>query len=287
MDLSPIACPRCQEDNLRNADNCKRCGESIGFVNVNLYSDRYFLNEIDNRFLNVMSISGDKRSELTSFEELINVNGKALINLNFKMLCLLILEKEDYLPYRMAVEKGKRVKASFLNDKDRCVVEASFYGIDGGKIVYAVLSLDDNGLTNYGKTTIILKTKTIEHRTSVFERNTYHLFDELKKNGWNIRGPIPPGHSCTWEYRGKLAVCKHGMEIVSGNSAPNFEKLLVKSGTDRGEDEFIELHIFNSLNYLAVEQITIHKQVDSEFDLLQMEILQEESKKIGISLIKK
>jgi len=161
MNLSPLLCPNCGELNQRNANICEYCSHSMGFVNVNIYSDAYFRDGLDDRYQSevVAATTIGELDELTAFEQAINNQGLAIINMDIDLLHILVNDKQDYLPYRTAVEQGKRGKATFLNDKDRCVVETAFYGIDGGKIVYAALSLDDNGLLNYGKTTVILKLK--------------------------------------------------------------------------------------------------------------------------------
>ncbi len=289
MNLSPLLCPNCGELNQRNANICEYCSHSMGFVNVNIYSDAYFRDGLDDRYQSevVAATTIGELDELTAFEQAINNQGLAIINMDIDLLHILVNDKQDYLPYRTAVEQGKRGKATFLNDKDRCVVETAFYGIDGGKIVYAALSLDDNGLLNYGKTTVILKTKSIAQRTTVFERNTFYLFDDFMASGWKVLGPIPSGHSGIWEDRSKVTVCKHGVAYIASNPKPDLATFVLKTGTDRSDDEFIEFHIFNKLNRLAFEKIVIHEAPKKQFQQLQLDILKEESAKIGITIVEK
>jgi hypothetical protein len=289
MNLSPIKCAACGEENARNADRCEHCTRELGFVNVNIYSDPHFQNGLKNRYQNTLkeARTPEDQQALADMEQVVQDQSHALINLNFDLLRKVVLEKQDYLPYQTAVLQDKRPKASFLNDKDRCVVEAAFYGIDGGRVVYAALALNDIGLSSYGKITMILKTKSIEERTTVFERNTFPLFDDFVAKGWPVRGPIPAGYSGTWHERGQLVVCKHGVSYLASSPKPKLDAMLLCVGTTRNDDEFIELHIFNKLNRLAVQRIVIHEAPKHAFDLLQLDILKTEAQKIGIEVIEK
>ncbi len=279
-----MPCPVCGELNERNADVCKQEGHSMGSVNVNIYSDPYFREGLEERY-RVETAAAGSSNTLLEFEQAICDEGQAIINIGLESLCDLINQKQDYLPYRMAVEQGKRGKKLFLQDKDRCVVEDSFYGIDGGKIVYAALALDDNGLMSYGKQTIVLKTKNIAQRTTMFERDTYFLFDDFVNRGWKVRGTIPVGHSAIWEDRGKLAVCKHGAELAASDPKPDFAALILQPETDQIGDEFLELHIFNKVNPVVFDRIIIREKPKTSYQQLQLDILKAEAAKIGITIV--
>jgi hypothetical protein len=291
MNLSELACVHCGEMNARNADRCAHCTREVGFVNVNIYSDPYFRDGLQVRYADTKAgIIGKNASfgpEIDEMERQIREESHAIINLDLDLLRIVVAEKQDYLPYRAAVEQGKRPKADFVNDRGRCLVEAAFYGIDGGRIVYAALALDDAGLLNYGKISMLLKNKSIAQRTTVFERNTYALYKEFVKNGWDTMGYIPPGHSGTWDEKAELVTCKHAEDYTTSNPKPDLASVMLKVGTTRGDDEFVELHILNYLNRLAIEHVTIHEAPTPPFDSLQLDILKEELKKLNISLTEK
>jgi hypothetical protein len=281
--LSLMPCPVCGEPNERNADVCKQEGHSMGSVNVNIYSDPHFQEGLEQRYRQETAAASEPGA-LAVFEQTLRDEGQALINIKLEALCDLINKGEDYLPYRMAVEQGKRDKMPFLQDKDRCAVEASFYGVDGGKIVYAALALDDEGLVSYGKQTIVLKTKNIARRTTVFERDTYLLFYDFLDQGWRIlNAPVPTGYSAVWEDRGKLAVCKHGAELSASGAKTNFAALILRPGTDHTDDEFLELHIFNKVNPVVFDRIILREKPKSPFLQLQLELMKDKAATLGIT----
>lgn len=286
MVLTKINCPSCGAENKRNIDSCSECGHSLGFVNVNLLSDPYFQNGLEDRYQVTRQTVNDagKLSEVEAFEKAVLAEAKGVINMSHELLFLLVNQNEDYLSYQRAVEQGKRAKAEFQNDRDRCIVESAFYGYDGRNLVYAALTLNEKGLSSYGDVAVLLRTQNIRLRTAVFEKNTYVLFDELVESGWRVRKTIPPGHCGTWNERGKIAVVKHGLEIATSNSSPDFATLILSSEGDRGTDEFIELHIFNKVNYSNFEQIIFEKKPKTAFGKIQLEILKSKMKDKSIAL---
>ncbi len=258
----------------------------MGFVNVNLLSDPYFQEGLNTRYDNTKQQASDKGKlpEIEQFEAKILADGKGVINMSSELLFLLVNQNEDYLSYQRAVEAGKRAKAIFQNDRDRCIVESAFYGYDGRNLVYAALTVNEQGLSSYGDVTVLLRTSNIEQRTTVFEKNTYDLFDEFVEKGWKVRKTIPSGHCGTWKERGKVAVAKHGSEIATETTAPDPAILLLKSDGDRGTDEFIELHIFNKVNYSNFEQVVFLKQPETPFGRIQLEILKSKLQEKNILL---
>ncbi len=55
MKLTTLICPDsdCGAENERNADICRGCGSALGFVNVNLLSDPYFQEGLEERYRSV------------------------------------------------------------------------------------------------------------------------------------------------------------------------------------------------------------------------------------------
>ncbi|MCC7505685.1 MAG: hypothetical protein IT259_10305 [Saprospiraceae bacterium] len=286
MNLSSLNCPVCDTANQRNADQCISCGSSLGFVNVNLFSDAYFQDGLTQRYQVESAACAAKGlgSVVLQFETMLADNGRALINMSSDLLFKLVNENQAYLPYQTAVEQGKRDKSAFANDRDRCLVESAFYGIDGGKLVYAALSLDEKGLTTYGDVVVLLRTPTIEKRTTVFETNTYFLFDRLVDAGWRVRKTIPAGHAGTWNERAKVAVIKHGIQVEPHFQHDEFAALILKSGVDRTDDEFIELHIMNMVTTANFEKIVFQKKPSSRYNALQAKIFTAKTKAHGIAV---
>lgn len=287
MKLSTLICPNpeCQAENERNADICRECGGSLGFVNVNLLSDPYFQNGLDERYNAVTAKS--VAAETQRFEAIVVSEGKAIINMPSELLYLLVNENEDYLSYQRGVEQGKLLKKAFLNDRIRCMVESAFYGFDGRNIVYAALALDGNGVSSYGDASVVLRTKNIEKRATVFEKDTLVLFDELTEQGWKVKEIIPAGHCGTWYERAKIAAIKHGTQIESSHQTADFAALILKSNGERTNDEFIELHIFNRVNPANFEKVTFQKMPVKTYDQLQFKILKSKLSDLRVEVVEK
>lgn len=285
--LTKIECPDCKSKNDRNRKNCKGCGVSLGFPNVNILSDPYFQEELTKNYdqivkdCNCNAITPDIIKE---FEQIIINDSNAVLNINSKLLFQLVNYKEDYLPYQRAVREGKREIAEFENDRKRCFIESAFYGIIGGELNYAALSLDDNGLLSYGNISVILHCHLIKNRTTVFIKNTFKLFDELVANGWKISEPIPSGYSGTWNERGAIATIKHGKDL-SAIKKVDYVKLILKSTSDKDKDEFIELHIFNPITLDTFKRVKVHSTPKNKFEENQLLLVEEILKKMNIEFI--
>ncbi len=285
MKLSKLICPDpdCQAENERNADICRECGHSLGFVNVNLLSDPYFQTGLAERYKVVMA--GVQVAEVQRFEAVIDQEGKAVINMSSELLYLMVNENENYLSYQRGVEQGKIIKRTFQHDRFQCIVESAFYGFDGRNLVYAALSLDDNGVSSYGNVSVVLKTRNIEKRSTFFERDTFLLFDDLVEKGWKVKEIIPAGHCGTWNERDKIAAIKHGAEIQEGHQTADFVAIIMKNGDEKTCDEFIELHIFNTVTPKNFEKITFQKKLTRSFDRLQFKILKSKLSNLQVEVI--
>ena len=283
MKLSKLICPECQAENERNADACRECGHSLGFVNVNLLSDPYFQEGLEERYH--AAIANLPGTEVQRFAEIIDREGQAVINMSFEVLRLLVNENEDYLSYQRGVEQGKIVKRTFQHDRFQCIVESAFYGFDGRNLVYAALSLDDNGVSAYGDVSVVLRKKNIEKRTTFFERDTFLLFDDLTEKGWKLKDIIPAGHCGTWRERTKIAAIKHGDQVKAGHQTADFAAMILKNGDERTDDEFIELHIFNKVGPTNFERITFQKKLTTPFERQQFKILKSKLSSLQVGVI--
>ena len=271
MELSKLICPNCQTENERNADVCKDCGSLLGFVNVNLLSDPYYEQGLNKRYQALLAKV--RQAEIARFETIINREGKVVVNMPSEVLRLMVNENEDYLSYQRGVEQGKISKRNFKQDRFQCIVESVFYGFDGRNIVYAALSLDDNGVANYGDVSVVLKTKSIEKRTTFFERDTFLVFKDLTAIGWRLDEDVPAGYCGIWQDRHKIAAIKHGAQIRDTHQITDFAAMILKNGDDRTDAEFIELHVFNTITPNNFEKITFQKKLVRSFNQLQFEIL--------------
>jgi len=285
MKLSKIKCSGGHE-NERNRTRCVRCNADLGYPNVNVYSDDYFKDGLLDRYNQVvLDANATKKEWIAAFEQALNTNAKVLINMDKHLLFEIVNNNEPYLAYRRAVEDNKRVIAAINNDFKRTVIDASFYGSHGRDIVFATLSLDDDGLSSYGDVSITLNNDLVNDRISVFEKNSFSLYDDLTKNaGWNPANfPPPSGHFGIWETQGQLAVVKCHAALKTGDYA----KILLKSAENRSKDEFIELHLYGSVTYFAFSKIKLQSQLTNKKDRKNWAILQERLEEEQIAVVTK
>lgn len=279
--LSKITCTECDHENERNRARCDRCDEKLGsgYPNVNIYSDSYFQNGLIKRYQKALKPyeSNYIQQVIEPYEKYINKEGKIVINMNIDLLYELVKNKEDYLPYRRAVEQNKRLISKIYNDHKRSVVDTSFYGLHGADIVFAALSGNEKGLISYGPIAVILQEKLVKKRLTVFEKNSFFLYDHLTKHqGWNpAEFPPPSGFFAIWNDRALLGVIKCHSTLKKNSNSKQYENVLLTSNGDRSTDEFLELHIFNKITYLSFKKVSVHTTFTDRFDQANWKIIEE------------
>ncbi len=276
MELTKLPCWHCGAENRRNEVYCPKCRFPLGPLNVNLLSDPYFGAGLDRRYADVQETvaQNGKLAAVEAFEAEIVAAAQAVINMDARLLFHLVNESDVYLSYQQGVEQNKRRVLEFEDDVQRCVVETSFYaGYTGRNVVYAAMSLDDDGVRSYGDVSVVLRTDDIEQVTTVFEKDTIVLFNELTDAGWRAGTIMPAGYCGVWSNRGVLAVVKHGAQVAQAKKTPKTATLVLHSDGKKQNDEYIELHIFNGVTPLNFAKVKFHKKLGNEFDEVQINLL--------------
>jgi len=160
--------------------------------------------------------------------------------------------KSIYRNYEALVGSGLRHPATAEHDRERHAVAGSLFGFYQAQIIYGVLSLSGAGLPSYGDVSCSLRSVAIEDRVSFLETNSF-AFVAAHNTG---RGSSPPaGFRSVWGNRHELAVAKHGASFTKDTNSGTWQQILVSSGQDRSSDDFIEAHIFDSFDGMAIEQM--------------------------------
>jgi len=136
--------------------------------------------------------------------------------------------------------------------RSRPQAEIQLLGGDQNKneIQYAALSIDTNGLANYGECCIELKETMISHRATCFEGNSALLFHNFKSFD-NVL-------ACNWADRSKLCAAKLQPQLKPTTKSAAFPSLLLKNGKDNIDDDFVEVHIFGSMTARTLASATLH-----------------------------
>jgi len=128
--------------------------------------------------------------------------------------------------------------------------------------VFAALSLDNRGLANFGRYTIVLKEDMIAHRATVFEENSFIFCQQ--KHHIVVGDSIPPGYRALWLERERLAIAKLHSRLDATTRPNMYSQILMKQGHDAAQDDFIEVHIFGPIHRRAIERVVGPKPTGRE-----------------------
>ena len=115
---------------------------------------------------------------------------------------------------------------------------------------YANLSINDEGLSNYGDCTVVLRDAMISHRASIFQENTGMFFSKRP-------GTPPLGYRSTWQERDKLSVAKLCGQIDAKTTDKDFASILCRSAPDAEDDDFIEVQVFGPMTLFTFESVAV------------------------------
>ena len=118
------------------------------------------------------------------------------------------------------------------------------FGFYGDKLLYGVLSLDGQGLREFGPASAVIDEKYISHRSTVTESDSVRMVASRFTTG-----VVPPGVISTWGEKHKLAVTKLANNIGPTTDADDFARLIRRgSNSDEGFGEFMEVQIYGSIS---------------------------------------
>lgn len=120
-------------------------------------------------------------------------------------------------------------------------------------IIFAALTADGNGMSYYGPYSVILKTITIQNRSSIFEQNPFEFF---KVHHIVIGQPIPRGYRSSWTERSKLAVAKLHSRLTKGATSAELARLVMEGRGHESNCDFLEVHIYGPVNRAGIESIS-------------------------------
>src|SRR5258708_40186632 len=129
-----------------------------------------------------------------------------------------------------------RIRAGKQWDVLRVVADTALFGERvKEEIRFAALTLDGEGLTNYGNCSIVLKEEMIVHRASVFHENSV-MFMKHRDIRITDAHDLPRGYRAPWNQRHQIGVAKLGGHLQAGTTPTQFPKLLLKPGTPETDD---------------------------------------------------
>ena len=170
-----------------------------------------------------------------------------------------------YNTFYQQVESGARIPEANFWDRARVPVDGTLFPMYQEKIVFGMLSLDNQGSSYHGPYVIVLKESMVGHRASVFEENSVNFFQ--KRSDIRVGGAAPAGYRTIWAMRDKLAVAKCHSRIGSATISNDFPAILLVPGADPKDNDFIEVHIYGPIHRHAIAgptHINVHSLLYAE-----------------------
>jgi hypothetical protein len=151
------------------------------------------------------------------------------------------------------------------------------------KIRFAVLTLDEAGLSNFGDCFLVLRTEMIAHRASVFEENSLLFFS---KHFAPILGKphLPHGYRATWDERAMLCVAKLADRIDDATKPGAYSGILLRQGSTSEEDDFVEVHIWGSMTIRTLERVIFKEPTSKVARAITNRANKQRMAKFGVTL---
>jgi hypothetical protein len=285
MPPPPIDCPDCKKPADYWRVHC-RCGYFLGFPNRRqAEAERP---QLEARYEGARQDAGSRGvGHLLTMLESLSDQCLPVINMSFAA-CDDILRPGKYRNYDQRIDSGERDPAGAADHGDREIVGNRLFPAYKQHVQYAALSPDGRGLANgYGPVAIRwhVTPEYLARRSSLIEENSYTFFS--KHSLGNLNAPVPLGYRSVWEDRPKLAAAKLASRLTSATGKKDLPELLLHQGTDRYQDEFIEIaiHAEGGLDTQDVDMVTIQRSPLTSEEGHRRDIVRETCAHRGIGFV--
>jgi hypothetical protein len=238
---------------------CPHCAEPSLHPNVAVARKEAAI--LDGRYRDVIGKLADPvRAIAAKFSGLPTV---AVINRTIEQSIELALNDHRLLPTYYQMLRGEfRVPTGDRWDRLRFATDSALFPGFHEDVRFAALSMNCDGLWNYGEVVWILKEHMIERRASVFEENSV-----LWMKHHNIRvddaASLPEGYRATWADRGRLCVIKLGHYLDESTTDQGLSELLLSHGATSDEDRFVEVHIHGPISIRTVNAMVVSSRASA------------------------
>jgi hypothetical protein len=192
-------------------------------------------------------------------------------------------DNEVYATFYNLLRAGVRLPTGDKWNRLRHVTDDALFPDYKEHIRFAALSLDGNGLPNYGECFIVLRTEMIEHRASVFEENSV-LFMERHDIKVSKVNELPAGYRATWDERGKLCVAKLAGSIDAATPRGAYSGILLRPGSASEDDDFVEVHVWGPMTIRTVERVIFNKPTSRAAREITSRANKQRMAKFGVTL---
>lgn len=284
------SCPVCDQTNHDIPFDEFIChkGHLIGSVNVRLAKRAEEHNELEARYQNALTEAEQNglKTEILAFSEEVEKNSAVVFNMQIGPARKLFLDNnETYKNYYEQINSKNRPRTSMEKTRNRNIVDGWLFPDFGHAIRHGALTLNNRGPLCYGPVSVIIDDADfLKKYASTLEENSYHFAKKycftLPDDEEMAFSEPPLGYRSDWENRYKIAVAKHKTDLTSGSDINDFCNVLLQTGKNRAEEEFIEIHLYKTFNAEQIKEVTYCKtKIDSEdHDIVDMMVVEIEDR---------
>ncbi len=191
-------------------------------------------------------------------------------------------ENKVYATYYQLADAEVQMPSGEKWDALRMVADAALFTNYAEHLRFAALTLTEEGLSNYGLCSWLLRTEMISHRASVMEENST-LFVDRHALKMSDADKVPKGYRATWAERAKLCVAKLAGRIDAAAKPEEYSTLLLRQGKTSAEDDFVEVQVYGPMTIRTIEQITLSARANKA-ERAMVRGLKEKLDKYGVKL---
>ncbi len=273
-------CTFCNNKIPPSVSRCPHCAQPSLFPNVNIASEEQSFLKARYEQATTDALCSGTAANIDDFERALD-KSFAVVNRSLSELERLAgSEFEVYATY-YHLSESIRLQQGEEFDSLRQAADSIFFTGFREEIRFAALSLNSNGLSNYGDCSWVLRENMIAHRASVFEDNTtlYYMNN-------NIKGAkdVPKGYRATWNERAKLCVAKLAPKIDTTTNSVEYSDILLHQGATSKEDDFVEVHIFGPMTIRTIEEVTFTSKIKNKAEQVKIKGIKEKLGKYGVKV---
>lgn len=253
-----IRCDYCGFDFLASAGTCPHCGRPALFPNVTAAEDPEERAALQKRYDAAMSEAASRGASTTllDFEKALAQSRAVISRPLGEVQRLVSSDKQLYATYYQLLKAGIRLPSGSKWDILRAVADDALFPGYKEKIRFGALTLDCQGVSNYGECHLTLRDDMIRHRATLFEENStmwmkHHDIKMAEADN------LPHGYRSTWNDRVKLGSAKLASKITSTTPTDEFPTILMSQSSSSDADEFIEVHICGPLTIRSFDHAAL------------------------------
>jgi len=280
-----MTCSDCKEPVREGLTQCPHCGRPSWFPNVNAAQSDSERLALEARYNSAVQDAAARGADAPRAAlETVASGAVAVCSRYFgEVYRLAYSEDEVYATFYQRLAAGTRIPGGDRWEGLRSAADTVLFGeLQKREVRFAALTVNDSGLTNYGDWMLFPKEDMIAHRSTVFEENSVLFFRKHDIRAGNDYA-VPQGYRAPWEMRHRLVAAKLAPSLNSATDATEFASLLLKSGVDSANDEFVEVHIWGGLTIRSFVKVSgrFCKELPSPHE---QKVLEEKLNQVNVAL---